>query len=87
MEAAQPSEAASDAGGDQEPGFHFNNAAIPATSAATIELEIHSDGPVPPAHNVGLAAILDTGTAAVDDHAASNSQHHVKAILPHDLLI
>ncbi|MDP1584638.1 MAG: hypothetical protein Q8M18_14555 [Bradyrhizobium sp.] len=86
-EPAQPAEAASETGGaGQEPAFHFNNEATPSTPNAEVELEIFDDSPVLFGHDVEPAAIPEAGTAAMNEHAA-NGQHHVKALLPHDLLI
>jgi len=87
-EAAQPVEVASDTGGaDQAQAFHFNDPATPSTPAAAVELEIFNDLPVLPGHDIEPAAILEAGAAAMDGHAANDGQHHVKAVVHHDLLI
>ncbi|MDP1869768.1 MAG: response regulator transcription factor [Bradyrhizobium sp.] len=87
-EAAHPAESASEtADAGQEPAFRFNNLATPSTPTAVVEMEVLNDSPVPLSHDVALAAILEAGAAALDEHVASHGHHHVKAHLPHDLLI
>jgi len=89
-EAAQPAEAVFETGASQQPAFDFNNLATPSTPVEAVELEVPNGSPVLLGPNVELAAILDVGPAAVEEHAAghvNNGQHHAKAHLPHDLLI
>jgi hypothetical protein len=86
--ALNASKAASKIGGaGQEPAFHFNHQANPSAPTAAVELEVFNDSPDLLGHDVELAAIPEAGTAAMYAHAASNGQHHVKALLLHDLLI
>jgi hypothetical protein len=86
--AAQPAEPASGTGGaGHEPAFHFKKQASPSTSTAAVELEeLHDSSLV---HGAKLAAILEMGSAAMEEHATShdnNGQHHSKAHLADDLL-
>ncbi|NOJ50766.1 LuxR C-terminal-related transcriptional regulator [Bradyrhizobium archetypum] len=88
--AAHPAELASGTGGaGHEAAFHFNNQAAPSTPTATLELEDLNDSPVLLGQRAELAAILEVGPAAMEEHAAShvnNGQHHAVAHSPHELL-
>ncbi|MDP1535541.1 MAG: hypothetical protein Q8L92_18350, partial [Rubrivivax sp.] len=89
-ETAQLAEAASETGGaGQELAFRFNNLASPSTPTPTaaVELEVLNFSSVRLGHDVELTAILEVGTAAVDEHAATTGLDHVKPHLPHELLI
>jgi VCBS repeat-containing protein len=87
----QPVEFASWTGGaGQEPAFHFKDQGAPSTPVEAVEPEQLSDRPVLPGHADGLAAIDQSGPAAMEEHAAShvsNGQHHATGHLPHELLI
>ncbi|UPK06395.1 LuxR C-terminal-related transcriptional regulator [Bradyrhizobium sp. 170] len=89
LAAAQPVEFASlTDGAGHEPAFHFKNQGAPSTPIEAVELEQLNDWPVGPAGD--LAAILQVGPAAMEEHAAShvnNGQHHAIGHLPHELLI
>ena len=86
----QPAEPACGTGGaGHEPAFHFKDQAPPSTPTAAVELEELNDTPVLLVHGANLAAILEMGSAAMEEHATShdnNGQHHSIAHLPHELL-
>ena len=86
----QPAEPACGTGGaGHEPAFHFKDQAPPSTPTAAVELEELNDTPVLLVHGAELAAILEMGSAAMEEHATShdnNGQHHSIAHLPHELL-
>jgi len=86
----QPAEPAFGTGGaGHEPAFHFKDQAPPSTPTAAVELEELNDTPVLLVHGAELAAILEIGSAAMEEHATShdnNGQHHSMAHLPHELL-
>ena len=83
----QPAELASGTGGaGHEQAFHFKDQASPSTPTAAVGLEELNNSPV---HGAELAAILEMGSAAMEEHATShdnNGQHHSIAHLPHELL-
>jgi VCBS repeat-containing protein len=88
---AQPVEFASWTGGaGHQPAFHFKNQGDPHCPIEAVELEQLNDGPVLTGQAGGLAAIPQSGPAAMEEHAAShanNGQHHATGHLPHELLI
>jgi hypothetical protein len=77
-------------GAGHEQAFHFNNQATPVTPTAAFELEEPHDLPAPLDHLTEVAAIPETGPAAMEEHAAShgnNGQHQATGHGSHDLLI
>ncbi|WFU17263.1 LuxR C-terminal-related transcriptional regulator [Bradyrhizobium sp. CB3481] len=73
----------------QETAFHFNNEAAPSTPTASVELQELDGAPAPLSQAAELAAILEAGPAAPEEHAAShanNAPHHAAAHGSHDLL-
>jgi RNA polymerase sigma factor (sigma-70 family) len=88
---AQPAEPVSGAGSlGHEQAFHFNNQAAPPTPTAAFELEEPQDAPAPLSNGTEVAAILDVGPAAMEEHAAghgNNGQHQATGHGSHDLLI
>ncbi|WP_108516465.1 LuxR C-terminal-related transcriptional regulator [Bradyrhizobium algeriense] len=84
----QPAEPAfGTSGAGHESTFHFKDQAPPSTPTAPVELEELNDTPV--LHGAKLAAILEMGSAAMEEHATShdnNGQHHSIAHSPHELL-
>ncbi|MEH2554377.1 VCBS repeat-containing protein [Bradyrhizobium algeriense] len=84
----QPAEPAfGTSGASHESTFHFKNQAPPSTPTAAVELEELNGTPV--LRGAELAAILEMGAAAMEEHATShdnNGQHHSIAHSPHELL-
>ena len=89
--AAPPAESVSGAeGAGHEQAFHFNNQTAPAPTISTVELEQPHDLPAPLDHITEVAAILEAGPAAMEEHAAghgNSNQHQVAGHGSHDLLI
>jgi VCBS repeat-containing protein len=89
--AAQPAEPVSPAeGAGHEQAFHFNNQATSAPTISTVELEAPHNLPAPVDHGTEVAAILEAGPAAMEQHAAghgNSGQHQAAGHGPHDLLI
>ncbi|MEH2499202.1 VCBS repeat-containing protein [Bradyrhizobium sp. AZCC 1678] len=86
----QPADPAFGIGGaGHEPAFHFKDQAPPSTPTAAVALEELNDTSALLVHSAELAAILEMGSAAMEEHATShdnNGQHHSMAHLSHDLL-
>ncbi|WOH66683.1 LuxR C-terminal-related transcriptional regulator [Bradyrhizobium sp. BWA-3-5] len=89
--AAPPAESVSGAeGAGHEQAFHFNNQTTPAPTISTVELEQPHDLPAPLDHITEVAAILEAGPAAMEEHAAghgNSNQHQLAGHGSHDLLI
>ncbi|QHO75866.1 DNA-binding response regulator [Bradyrhizobium sp. CCBAU 051011] len=82
----QPAEPAFGTSGAGQ-AFHFKDQPPPSTLTATVEPEALNDTPV--LHGAELAAILEMGSPALEEHATShdnNGRHHSIAHSPHELL-
>ena len=86
-QSAEPASGASSA--SHEPAFQFNNQAMSSTPTGTVGLEELNGSPVLPSAGAELAAILEVGPPAVEEHAAghgNNGPHHANGHSSHELL-
>jgi hypothetical protein len=86
----QPAAPAPGAGGaGPQSAFHFKNEAPSSTLTAAIDLEEFNSSPASLVHNAELTAILETGPAAMDEHATGHvhsGPHNALAHVPDELL-